>query len=70
MRRVILMRHSVRLDDDPSLAWSDSATRPHDPPITDYDLPRAVVKRYDNEMTHDLYLSSLIYFLFFQCFVC
>ena len=45
--RVAVMRHSSRLDmSDPLAVWEDSATRPHDPPIDDFDLPRAAAKMY------------------------
>mmetsp|Transcript_16988 Transcript_16988/g.41720 ORF Transcript_16988/g.41720 Transcript_16988/m.41720 type:complete len:325 (+) Transcript_16988:150-1124(+) len=36
---MVVMRHSVRLDEDPEAVWPDRATRPYDPPITDRKLP-------------------------------
>jgi broad specificity phosphatase PhoE len=39
--RVVVMRHSRRLDEDSAATWVDKATRPYDTPIADRDLPVA-----------------------------
>ena len=36
---LVVMRHSVRLDEDPAAEWEDKMRRPYDPPITDFVLP-------------------------------
>ena len=43
----VVLRHSVRFDEVPlpGYEWTDHATRPHDPPIVDYELPAAVVEQ-------------------------
>lgn len=45
MTRFLVLRHSVRLDYvmGPAAVWEDSSTRPHDPPIVDFDLPARVI---------------------------
>eukprot|EP00928_Gymnodinium_smaydae_P038881 TRINITY_DN26704_c0_g1_i1.p1 TRINITY_DN26704_c0_g1~~TRINITY_DN26704_c0_g1_i1.p1 ORF type:complete len:256 (-),score=28.56 TRINITY_DN26704_c0_g1_i1:178-882(-) len=48
---LILMRHSARLDDAfecfeqiPEAKWPDKLTRPYDPPICDFELPREAAR--------------------------
>ena len=36
---LVVMRHSVRLDDDAGAAWPDKRARPYDSPISDFALP-------------------------------
>ena len=36
---MVVMRHSVRLDDDGSAEWEDRMLRPYDTPIKDFNLP-------------------------------
>lgn len=49
--RVVVMRHSSRLDHTQhrkgvTPEWVDSKTRPHDSPIDDWELPRAIAQQY------------------------
>ena len=36
---LVVMRHSVRLDQDEKAEWDDRLQRPYDTPIVDFELP-------------------------------
>ena len=38
--KLVVMRHSIRLDNSPDAEWCDKYSRPYDTPIASFDLPK------------------------------
>ena len=56
---MVVMRHSVRLDDDPTAVWEDRMLRPYDTPIKDFNLPVLQAnKLYQNYKHFDTIIVS------------
>eukprot|EP01126_Amoeba_proteus_P060132 TRINITY_DN7923_c0_g1_i1.p1 TRINITY_DN7923_c0_g1~~TRINITY_DN7923_c0_g1_i1.p1 ORF type:complete len:258 (-),score=38.90 TRINITY_DN7923_c0_g1_i1:31-804(-) len=52
-RLVGVLRHSERLDNEPSASWEDKTTRPYDTPINNLSLPREQARKITQIMNKD-----------------